>query len=176
VREALVRLEKEGLVEVVPRRGMRVRSLSPADMRELYDILCCLEAKAVELLARHPERDLAVAQLERQVALMERALAEDDLDAWAAADARFHDLLLELSGNRRLAALGRAHLEQAQRVRAFTLRLRRKPMRSTEDHRQLLSLIADGDADAARELNWRHREAAAEELLDILDRFQLRHL
>src|SRR5512133_2353230 len=52
VREALVRLQSEGLVEVVPRHGMRVLSLSTADMRETYEVLTALESMAAELVAR----------------------------------------------------------------------------------------------------------------------------
>ena len=51
VREALIRLGKEGLVEVIPRRGMRVLPVSPNDMREIYEILTALECMAAELLA-----------------------------------------------------------------------------------------------------------------------------
>jgi len=52
VREALIRLAQEGLVEVVPRRGMRVVPLSPADMQEIYEVLTALESEAAGLAAR----------------------------------------------------------------------------------------------------------------------------
>jgi DNA-binding GntR family transcriptional regulator len=52
VREALVRLEQEGLLEIVPRHGARISALSPADMREIYEVLTSLEPTAAELLAR----------------------------------------------------------------------------------------------------------------------------
>ena len=51
VREALIRLQEDGLVEVVPRRGMRVLPVSPDDMREIYEVLCCVETEAAMLLA-----------------------------------------------------------------------------------------------------------------------------
>ena len=52
VREALIRLEREGLVELIPRRGMRVVPLSPADMKEIYDVLTGLETAALALMER----------------------------------------------------------------------------------------------------------------------------
>ena len=52
VREALIRLQKEGLVEVVPRHGMRVLPVSANDMREIYEILTALESMAAELTAQ----------------------------------------------------------------------------------------------------------------------------
>ena len=52
VREALIRLENERLIELIPRRGMRVIPLVPEDMREIYQLLTSLEVTAVEILAR----------------------------------------------------------------------------------------------------------------------------
>ncbi|MEO6363940.1 MAG: GntR family transcriptional regulator, partial [Caldimonas sp.] len=52
VREAMLRLQNEGLVEVVPRHGMRVLPVSPTDMREIYEILAALECMASEILAQ----------------------------------------------------------------------------------------------------------------------------
>src|SRR3954469_6790368 len=50
VREALVRLQQDGLLEIVPRHGVRISVLSPADMREIYEVLTTLEPAAVELV------------------------------------------------------------------------------------------------------------------------------
>lgn len=176
VREAMVRLEKEGLCEIIPRRGMRVKAFSATDMREFYELLCCLEAKAVENLARREARAGVLRRLEQAVARMEAALADDQLERWAAADALFHRLIFELCGNQRLEEIGLGLLEQTHRMRMFTLRLRRKPFRSTSDHRLLIERIRDGDATGARELNWRHRDEAGAELLAILEHYQLKTL
>lgn len=173
VHEALIRIERESLIEILPRRGIRVKALSPTDMRELYDVIGCIESKAVELLACRKPSAAELQPLEDHVGQMERALEADDLDAWARADRAFHESLLTLSGNRRLAELGLAHLEQTHRVRLITLRVRRKPFRSTADHRELVALIRDGDADRARDANWRHRVEAAEELVRILEETRL---
>ena len=51
VREAIIRLEREGFVEVVPRRGVRVRALTKRDVREITEVLTCLESQAAERLA-----------------------------------------------------------------------------------------------------------------------------
>lgn len=176
VRQAMVRLEEEGLCRIIPRRGIRVMAFAAGDMREIYELLCCLEAKAVENLARRGTRAGVARSLEQAVARMEVALETDDLERWAVADARFHKQIFELCGNRRLKDMGLSLLEQAHRVRMFTLRLRQKPFRSTADHRTLIARIRAGDADGARELNWRHRQQAGAELLAIIERYQLRNL
>ncbi len=176
VREALIRLEKEGLVAVVPRHGMRVLPVSPTDMKEIYEILTALEGMAAELLAKRRPSDQALAPLERASRDMAKALRADDLEAWAEADARFHRLLIELAGNRLLAQAVLHFWDRAHRVRRLTLRLRPKPVDSTREHLALVERIRAGDPRGAHEVNRAHRERASRELLAILERYRLQHL
>src|SRR5690606_14932935 len=74
VHEALIRLEKEHLVEVIPRHGMRVLPVSPQEMLETYQVLTALESEAVLLLAAHAERAPRAAALRRHVDQMDAAL------------------------------------------------------------------------------------------------------
>jgi DNA-binding GntR family transcriptional regulator len=173
VREALVRLQSEGLVEVVPRHGMRVLPVSPTDMREIYEILTALECMAAELLARRRPSDAELQPLVDATRAMDRALAVDDLDAWARADEQFHAQLLDLAGNRRLQATVMNHWDRAHRARMFSLRLRPKPVDSTREHMALVDRLRAGDADGAVAVNRAHRERANRELLAIFERFKL---
>ena len=176
VREALIRLANEGLVEVVPRHGMRVLPVSAADMREIYDILTALEAMAAELVARRKPAAADIAPLEKASRDMERALKRDDLDAWAEADERYHRMLIELCGNRRLAAVVYNYWDRAHRARMVTLRLRPKPVNSTREHLAVLEAIRRGDAVGARELHREHRSRGSRELTEILQRHRLSHV
>jgi DNA-binding GntR family transcriptional regulator len=173
VREALVRLQSEGLVEVVPRHGMRVLPVSPVDMRDIYEILTALECSAAEQLAKRRPSDEELQPLLQATEAMDRALAADDLDAWARADELFHAQLVALAGNRHLQAIVMNHWDRAHRARMFSLRLRPKPVNSTREHRQLLDHIRAGDADAASKENRAHRERASRELLAIFERYRL---
>ena len=173
VREALVQLQNEGLVEVIPRHGMRVLPVSPTDMREIYEILTALECMAAELLARRKPSDAELQPLMDASAAMDLALKADDLDAWARADERFHAQLLELAGNRQLQATVLNYWDRAHRARMFTLRLRPKPVNSTQEHGQLVDCLRRGDADGAARVNRAHRERANRELLAIFERFKL---
>jgi DNA-binding GntR family transcriptional regulator len=173
VREALVRLQAEGLVEVVPRHGMRVLPVSPNDMREIYEILTALECMAAELLARRRPSDAELQPLLDATADMDLALDADDLEAWAQADERFHAQLIALAGNRHLQATVMNHWDRAHRARLFSLRLRPKPVNSTREHRALVERIRAGDVDGAVRENRAHRERASRELLAIFERFKL---
>ncbi len=176
VREALIRLAHEGLVEVIPRHGMRVLPVSPSDMREIYVVLTALESAAADLLAQRKPADAELAPLVEATRDMTQALAADDLEAWAAADERFHRNLVELAGNRTLidavARLG----DRSHRARMFTLRLRPKPVHSTREHMAMLERIRAGDARGAVEVNRAHRERASVELLAIFERYRLQQM
>lgn len=176
VREALLRLEAEGLVELIPRRGARVLPISLDDMREIYEILTVLEPDVAYRLAQANLDKAALHELEQATEDMEQALADGDLDAWAAADNQFHRKLLALHGNKRLMNFVRTICDQAHRARMMTLRLREKPERSTHEHRAVMTYILQGDAEKARDTFRAHRENSAKELLRILEDLRLHNL
>ena len=176
VREALIRLANEGLVEVIPRHGMRVLPVSPADMREIYVVLTALESAAAELLAQRRPSAAELQPLVDATHDMTRALKANDLDAWAAADERFHQRLVELAGNRTLIDAVARVGDRVHRARMFTLRLRPKPVNSTREHMAMLDRIRAGDGKGAVEVNRAHRERASRELLAIFERFPVRQM
>jgi len=176
VREALMRLRNEGLVEVIPRHGMRVLPVSPTDMREIYEVLTALECLAAELLARRQPSDAELKPLVDASKAMDKALKADDLDAWAAADERFHAHFIELAGNRQLQATVLNYWDRAHRARLFTLRLRPKPVNSTKEHMQMVERLRAGDAAGAVKVTRAHRARANRELIAIFEHYRLQHL
>src|SRR3954447_6660500 len=115
VHEAVIRLQEEGLVRVLSRRGVLICAISAADMREIYEVIIALESTAAELLAEKPEdvRLAITTELECVNAEMEAALKADDLVAWARADGRFHQLLMERCGNKRLTRMFHTIMDQS---------------------------------------------------------------
>ncbi len=167
-REALIRLANEGLVEIRPRHGMRIKPISRDDMREIYEVLTSLESQAAALAARRSLSKAEIDAMRRAVADMDAALKDDDLESWAEADERFHRLLVEYSDNRRLIALVGTFIDQSHRVRMITLRMRPRPTDSNQDHRAVVEAIARGDADEARRVHRTHREKSGRMLIDLL--------
>ncbi len=172
VREALIRLERERLVEVIPRRGMRVLPVSAGEMREIYEVLTCLEAQAAWRLATANPDHRKLQPMFDAVSDMEAALRHRDLNRWARGDEAFHTHLLKLAGNERLSDLAATVADQAQRTRMITLHLRPPPTRSNDDHRALLKAIAAGDADLARDIHTRHRRQAMNVLCGLLEQLE----
>ena len=176
VREALIRLQSEGLIELVPRRGVRVLPIAPNDMREIYQLLTILEPESAADVAKDGLEPNQLAELEAATVEMEEALKKDDLDDWAAADDRFHRTLLACNRNSRLGTFVNTLFDQAHRARMITLRLREKPWKSTEEHRSILSALAEGNPARTRQTFRAHRERAATELVDVLEKCRLTQL
>ena len=178
LREALLRLQSEGLVEVTPRRGLRVLPLYPADMREIYELLCCLEAAAAEMLAKRrlPEDSIELRELEEINERMGAALELGDLNTWAAMDERFHRRLVEHCGNGRICRVVFNVWDQSHRARILTAPLRPTPTDSYKEHRAVLEAIKRGDDRVAYELHRAHRYRGMTEILSLLEQHQFGHL
>lgn len=176
VREAMMRLSHEGLVEVRPRHGMRVLPVSAEDMREIYEVLTGLESTAAELAATRGASDVELSALEGAVEDMAAALKRDDLKAWAKADDRFHMLLVSLSGNRKLRDVAESFLDRSRRVRILTLKIRPKPTTSNRDHAAVVDAIRRRDAKAAHDIHRAHRVKAGKMLIALLYEHGLTHL
>ncbi len=176
VREALLKLEAEGLIELIPRHGAHVLPISASDMAEIYQVLTALESAAAENLTRLRPSDEALAPLSEASHDMNLALKLGDLDAWAAADERFHRSLLELAQNKVLTQTVQMLWDRAHRARMVTLRLRPPPVHSTKEHNRIVAAIKAGDPAATGQLYRAHRERASNELLQILKKTRLDQL
>lgn len=176
VREAALRLESQGLLEVRPRHGVRITPISPEDMEEIYEILTELEGLCAEKAAdaNHPPEE--VEALEVAMRQMDDALAAEDRLAWAAADEAFHRALIRLGHNQRAEMIFDMFNDQVRRARAVTLWLRPLPVKSNEAHRAVCDAILRCDPDAAGRLHREHRRQARELLTDLLRRHGLRHI
>ena len=148
-REAFVRLEAEGLLSLLPRRGAVVIPLTPGDMVDLLEVRESLEVAAVGRLARQPGRAAAL-QRARDELEDQRTHAELlDLASFAVSDQAFHLAIVEASGNvlatRLYASLGdRQRQMTAGAVRSDLGRL----ADLLDEHRGLLSLAEEGEAEA----------------------------
>jgi DNA-binding GntR family transcriptional regulator len=155
VREALILLEAEGLVESRPRRGTYVAEFTEEDLVDQYRAFGVI---AGMIAARAAERMTQDDVLSLQEAL-ERAEAAKTTEEQAGQDARFHEILMRNGGSLRLQGIYRSfsyvlptrghHLDPKERARA------------TRAHREQLEALRSGDADRAAEAVRRHVEDSA---------------
>lgn len=165
VREAIRMLQSEGLVEVLPRRrGVFVRSLDRRQVEELFDVREALEGLAARLAAQLVAQQSAeaVERLGEHARRASEALGESDVDSMSAANARFHDELVALSGNELLGTL----LEPLHGRLQWLFRLNLEPERVCEEHEQLHRAIAAGDAGGAVEVAQRHVRSSRRMVLE----------
>ena len=99
IREALNRLEAEGLIRIEPRRGAYLQAFSPKDIRELYDLREALERHVTHSAKVTPE---LLADLKQSIRKMRRHLKENDRSRYIEEDMQFHALLARATGNERL--------------------------------------------------------------------------
>lgn len=168
VREAILILESNGMVDVIPRRGFRIRPISARDMEEIYTILTELEAVAAEEVAKRGLSDAELGDLEALLNGMESALETDDRALWAEIDDTFHRNLVRLCENHHLESTVLNFHDQVHRARNFTLYMRPAPHKSNADHRSLVDAIAAGDAERARAIHRAHRIDAKKLLVEII--------
>jgi DNA-binding GntR family transcriptional regulator len=104
VREALLVLERQGVVRFERNRGVRVLETTAHDLEEVFALRLLLEVPATRRACGLLEA-AELAALDRELAAMERLAAEGDEGAFMAHDKRFHEIILRASGNRRLATI-----------------------------------------------------------------------
>lgn len=169
IREALSRLQRDGLVKVIPRHGMRVLPISLTDIQEIYQILTSLESLAVELAAARKLTAKELEFLERATQKMNVAHEASDIKAWAQADEDFHYHLVELSGNRILTEVVDSFWSRAQRARLTLLSRRKSTAESTLEHAKLVDAIRQGDSRLARETLENHRRRGVQNLTQLME-------
>jgi len=173
VREAVLMLEAQGLLEVRPRKGVRITPLSPSDMGEIYDVLTELESLAAADAASQSYTASELAELAKSIDQMDTALARDDRKTWASADDAFHTELVRLGGNSRVCGIAAMMSDQVRRARLVTLYMRPTPAKSNDDHRAVYEAILQGDAEKARNLHRTHRAGAKIILIELLEKHHL---
>jgi DNA-binding GntR family transcriptional regulator len=162
VREALRHLQQEGLVTAGIRGMLRVQSLSPGELDELFRVRGALEGQAVAEIIKSPKRLDAVASL--RAALDNLGSRTGDFGEQMEADLAFHLLLCELSGNSMLVKTWR-HLEGPIRVVIMSAASdKRQVSMSAAHHMPIVEAIERGDADAAVAVLKQHMATAVKQL------------
>jgi DNA-binding GntR family transcriptional regulator len=167
VREAIHKLEREGLLQKLPRGGFTVVNLSWEEIEETIGIRCVLESYAARLAAvNHKEKELA--SLEKKIKEFQKNLDEGRMDALPRVNTEFHNLLYGLCGSPKLIKMISDLRDQIYRARTIILNVERMAKVSNQDHRRMLSAIRNRDTDKVESLVREHilrgREIVRQEL------------
>jgi DNA-binding GntR family transcriptional regulator len=155
VREAMLALVDDGLMEAVPNRGYRPVTLTDADLAEIAQIRLLLEVPAAGLAAQTGLGD-RIGELSGLVAAIEQSAAAGDLYANLEADRRFHLLLVEACGNGRLTGMVARLRDQTRLYNLPALAASGALVVSAAEHGPILDAIAGGDGARAEGLMRAH--------------------
>ena len=171
VREALLRLQSERMIEIARGRGIRVLPISLKDMRESYQVISGLEMVAVQLLAARNPSAADLDPLSAAIARMRQALDSGNRMDWCAADEDFHRALLTQSGNGTLAAVGLQLRDLTSRAHIVAVRLQSEEYTrlSTENHAALVVALREGTFELAIEKHLLQRQRGEELLVGALE-------
>jgi len=164
VREAIRKLELEGFVVMIPRKGAYVAGVSFKDVKDVFEIRAALEGLAAGLAAEKVTQE--------EIELMERALhyerEPDSLEEMVQSDTDFHALLYKASRNERLITILANLREQIHRFRTTSLAVPGRVKNAIQEHRAMVDAIARHDVEDAQSLAAAHIENAANIMYDAL--------
>ncbi len=155
VREAFRMLDEAGLVRTEKNRGVFVRDIPLDEAIEIYELRAAME----ELVGRQLARHMTTAQrteAESIVQAMDGAVANQDELGYHQLNLRFHDRLVEMAGNRKLATIYRKLVKEIALIRRRNLALVGVLPVSASEHRDILEAIASGDPERAGRVMFDH--------------------
>ena len=164
IREAIRKLELEGFVVMVPRRGTYVADISLKDVVQVFEIRSALEELAAGLAAERITPD-ELEELERILVEINDYIARDDFDKIVDADIRLHGILYKASRNNRLVDILRNLREQMLRFRSISMHYPGRLAATWEEHRQLVECIANRNSTQARKIAKKHMENSERTLI-----------
>jgi DNA-binding GntR family transcriptional regulator len=167
IREALKRLEHDGLVRFVVNRGAFVRGLSASDISEIYEVREQLEGFAAFTAATNM-RDTEIAALERELAYAEKLSAQGRVAETFESDVHLHRSLIACTHNDRLASILATLADQVHRVRVLSPNTPGRIEATLREHEEILSAVKRRDGEAARAAMVRHLRAAHENAIQLL--------
>ncbi len=167
IREALIQLSSEGLIEMRPRRGAIVTEISPQRLVEMFEVMAELEAMCGRLAARRISPDEETALKEAHAA-GEEALNEGDPDQYYYLNETFHQIICEASHNGFLAEQAALLRRRLRPYRRLQLRVRDRMRNSFSEHTGIVAAIVEGDGERTAELLRQHVTVQGERFADLI--------
>ncbi len=155
IREALVRLEQEGLVRIIPRRGAFVVRKSQRQVVEMIVVWAALESMAARLITENAT-DAEIAGLRRMFATFENDQVEAKIDEYSETNIRFHQALLKMSGSDLIAQMTENLFIHMGAIRMRSIAEDNRASRSIIDHMNIIEALEARDTELAERLARQH--------------------
>jgi len=170
VREAIRKMELEGYVVMIPRKGAYVAGISLKDIADVFEVRASLEALAAGLAAERIT-DGELERLERLLVAVTDDAERNDLADWVIKDTEFHDIIYQASRNQRLVQIVNNLMEHIHRFRSTSLALPGRMKIAVEEHKKLVEAISERDVARARALAQEHVENAEHSMLESMEKY-----
>ncbi len=167
VREAIHKLEQEGLVLMIPRRGAEVAQITEKSLRDVLEVRGALEELAVRLACERMTGQ-ALGELNRAAERFEKTLGSSDITSVAEADVAFHDVIYMATDNQRLIALLNNLREQMYRYRVEYLKRGECHAQLLSEHQEIIEAITNKEVERAVEVTCRHIDNQVEAVSDTI--------
>jgi DNA-binding GntR family transcriptional regulator len=170
IRDALMRLEEEGLVDIFPQHATVVRPIDVQSARQAHFLRLAMELEIVHTLASAPQPGL-VQNLQAMLAQQKAALEREDYDRFVAGDQAFHRLMYQAANVESLFDLLRRTSGNLDRLRRLHVPIPGKALSILDDHDEIVAAIAAGDAARAQRCVRQHLSGTLAHLDEIRARY-----
>ena len=167
IREAMRKLELEGLVVMIPRRGAQVANITEKDLNDVLEVRIALENVAIEkACTRMSEEDMGRLWLAAKE--FEHTMAEGNLVRLAEADVVFHEIIYRASDNKRLNQVLNNLREQMYRYRVEYLKREEAHPQLIAEHAAIIEYISKGEKKAATDIMCKHIDNQVTTVIDVI--------
>ena len=167
IREAIRKLELEGLVLMIPRKGAEVAEITEKNLRDVLEVRCALEVLAVQLACERIDKR-GIKELHTAADRFRDVLGSDDITQIAQADEAFHDVIFTATDNERLIQLLNNLREQMYRYRIEYLKKKECYPQLLGEHEAIISAIERHDKEKATRITGQHINNQVDTVLGTL--------
>ena len=155
LREALARLDQEGLVRIIPRRGVFIVRKSKAEILEMITVWAALESMAARLITQNA-LDKDIAKLRKLFSEFEQGDVSAHIDEYSEANIKFHEAIIALGGNQLIIDIIDSLFMHVRAIRARTIHEADRVTKSIVDHAHIIEALERRETDLAERLVREH--------------------
>lgn len=167
IREAIRKLELEGLVLMIPRKGAEVADITEKSLKDVLEVRRALEELSVKLTCDRITKE-EIKELEQAAENFRKTLKSKDITEIAEADVRFHDVIYTATKNQKLIQLLNNLHEQMYRYRIEYLKDEEVYPKLLKEHKEIIERISKGEKEAAARMVCEHIDNQVNAVMDVI--------
>ncbi len=167
IREAIRKLELEGLVLMIPRKGAEVADITEKSLKDVLEVRRALEELSVKLTCDRITKE-EIKELEQAAENFRKTMKSKDITEIAEADVRFHDVIYTATKNQKLIQLLNNLHEQMYRYRIEYLKDEEVYPKLLKEHKEIIETISRGEKEEAAKIVCEHIDNQVNAVMDVI--------